>query len=63
MKPTVIEAVEAAYSLNTPSDEKRPFYGGSSRTEIKHVTLRSKPAFKIVVHSFGTAGIETLEIK
>lgn len=48
-----MEAVEAAYSLNKPSDEQRPFYGGSSRMEIKNVTLWIKPAFKIVVQNFG----------
>lgn len=49
VKPPVTEAVEAAYSLNTPSDEQRPFYGGSARMEIKNITLWIKPSLKIIV--------------
>lgn len=49
--------------LNAPSDQQRPFYGGSSRMEIKNITLYIKPAFKVIVYSFGIAVIETLEIQ
>lgn len=61
VKATVIEGVEAVYSLNTISDEHRPFCGGSSRMEIMNITLWVKLAFKI--HSFSTTVTETLGIQ
>lgn len=38
VKATVFQGVEAVYSLNTISDEQRPFCGGSSRMEIMNIT-------------------------
>jgi len=39
VKPTVIQVVEVTCAQNTPSDEQRAFYGGTTRMQRNYDTL------------------------